>query len=303
MIRVEDPTEIHENLVGVAQTAKIPVELRSRRDSKFSGFLKPRSSPKDGESFDQVRLKENARNPGQRGDATSMWSKNSIREENSGSSKLAGSSRKARLQDYSSRTVEGSNEAMRSSRSAKASAYFRTGTQNYKDQREPWQTQKSALSEKFGPRGWLPRKRLSPDTLEGIRALHAQQPDKFTTPILADQFKVSPEAIRRILKSKWRPKDEEEERRRQRWEKRGENIWSQLVEIGIKPPKKWRDMGVGKSRERKPARRESVGSYLESNSESKVTSSLLGQSTTILHTIPANGHGTGSPVPLSDRML
>lgn len=119
--------------------------------------------------------------------------------------------------------------------------------QNYP--RETWQIQKQALSEKFGSTGWSPRKRLSPDALEGIRALHAQFPDKYTTPVLADQFEVSPEAIRRILKSKWRPNDEEEERRRARWDKRGENIWSQMVEMGIKPPKKWRDMGVGKSRD------------------------------------------------------
>ena len=113
-------------------------------------------------------------------------------------------------------------------------------------QREPWQVQKNALTEKFGSQGWKPRKRLSPDALEGIRALHTQYPEKYTTPVLADQFKVSPEAIRRILKSKWRPNDEEEANRRRRWDTRGEGIWSQMVEIGIKPPKKWRDMGVGK---------------------------------------------------------
>ncbi len=112
-------------------------------------------------------------------------------------------------------------------------------------EREIWQTQKSALAVKFGPQGWAPRKRLSPDALDGIRALHAQYPETYTTPVLADQFKVSPEAVRRILKSKWRPSEEEEEDRRQRWDKRGEIIWSQMVEIGIKPPKKWREMGVG----------------------------------------------------------
>lgn len=111
---------------------------------------------------------------------------------------------------------------------------------------EPWQTQKYLLKEKFGDSGgWNPRKRLSPDALEGIRALHAQYPDRFTTPVLADQFKVSPEAIRRILKSKWRPNAEEEEERRARWDKRGERIWTSLVEQGVHPPKKWRQMGIG----------------------------------------------------------
>ncbi|MCJ1367055.1 Required for respiratory growth protein 9 mitochondrial [Acarospora aff. strigata] len=112
--------------------------------------------------------------------------------------------------------------------------------------RESWQVQKHALQKKFGEQGWSPRKRLSPDALEGIRALHAQYPDKFTTPLLADQFKVSPEAIRRILRSKWRPNEAEESSRRQRWDKRGEIIWGQMVELGVKPPKRWREMGITK---------------------------------------------------------
>lgn len=112
--------------------------------------------------------------------------------------------------------------------------------------RPAWAIQKEALRAKLGGEAWSPRKKLSPDTLEGIRHLHATQPDKFTTPVLADYFKVSPEAIRRILKSKWRPNDEEYEARMQRWDKRGERIWTNLVEMGVKPPKKWREMGVGK---------------------------------------------------------
>ncbi|KAL8820853.1 MAG: hypothetical protein Q9223_001009 [Gallowayella weberi] len=110
------------------------------------------------------------------------------------------------------------------------------------NQRETWQIQKAALVSKFGSTGWTPRKRLSPDALEGIRALHAQFPEKYTTPVLASQFEVSPDAIRRILKSKWRPSDEEVTSRRQRWDKRGERIWGQMVQLGVKPPKKWREV-------------------------------------------------------------
>jgi len=112
--------------------------------------------------------------------------------------------------------------------------------------RESWQIQKDALKEKFGSSGWIPRKRLSPDALEGIRALHAQLPEKYTTPELAKQFEVSPENIRRILKSKWKPNEEEETSRRWRWEKRGESIWRLKAELGVKPPKKWRRKGIGK---------------------------------------------------------
>jgi hypothetical protein len=116
-----------------------------------------------------------------------------------------------------------------------------------RNERPSWQAQKAALKEKLNGEAWNPRKKLSPDTMEGIRHLHSTQPTKFTTPILAEHFKVSPEAIRRILKSKWRPSDEEYEARMQRWNKRGERIWTNLVEMGVKPPKKWREMGVGRA--------------------------------------------------------
>ena len=118
----------------------------------------------------------------------------------------------------------------------------------------PWAIQKRALKEKFGEQGWMPRKRLSPDALEGIRTLHAQYPETYSTPVLAERFKVSPEAIRRILKSKWRPSEPEEEERKRRWEKRGENIWTEMNEKGIKPPKKWREKGISR-----PAEREGKG--------------------------------------------
>jgi hypothetical protein len=116
-----------------------------------------------------------------------------------------------------------------------------------KRERPHWALQKEALKEKLGGEAWNPRKKLSPDTMEGIRHLHKTEPDKFTTPILAEHFKVSSEAIRRILKSRWQPNDEEYEARMERWNKRGERIWTNLVEMGVKPPKKWREMGVGRA--------------------------------------------------------
>ncbi|RAH41892.1 mitochondrial ribosome assembly protein RRG9 [Aspergillus brunneoviolaceus CBS 621.78] len=103
--------------------------------------------------------------------------------------------------------------------------------------KEHWQTQKAALKEKF-KEGWNPPKKLSPDAIEGIRHLHQVAPDKFTTPVLAEQFKVSPEAIRRILKSKWRASDKEMEDRRKRWERRHDRIWAHMTELGLRPPTK-----------------------------------------------------------------
>lgn len=125
-------------------------------------------------------------------------------------------------------------------------------------QKEPWQVQKRALGEKFGEQGWTPRKRLSPDALGGIRDLNAQDPITYSSQTLADQFKISPEAIRRILKSKWTPNESQQEDRRHRWEKRGEGIWTQMAEIGVKPPKKWRERGIGHMRETGRSRNDGV---------------------------------------------
>lgn len=109
--------------------------------------------------------------------------------------------------------------------------------------KEGWQIQKASLQQKF-PEGWSPRKRLSPDALEGIRALHSQFPEDYTTEVLAEKFEVSPEAIRRILRSKWTPSTQEEEERQTRWFNRGKNIWSQMAALGKKPPQRWRREGI-----------------------------------------------------------
>jgi hypothetical protein len=65
-------------------------------------------------------------------------------------------------------------------------------------------THKSAMKRLF-PLGWAPPKKLSREAMDGLRSLHEHDPDAFTTPELAKRFKISPEAVRRILKSKWRP--------------------------------------------------------------------------------------------------
>lgn len=79
--------------------------------------------------------------------------------------------------------------------------------------------------QKLFPTGWSPPKKLSRQAMDGLRQLHRFDPDMFTTPVLADKFKISPEAVRRILKSKWEPTREKRiklvERER---EARGERI-------------------------------------------------------------------------------
>ncbi|KAK4122962.1 hypothetical protein N657DRAFT_646719 [Parathielavia appendiculata] len=110
-------------------------------------------------------------------------------------------------------------------------------------EKEPWMIQKEALKKKF-PTGWNPRKKLSPDALVGIRMLHKQFPDEYTTEVLAQKFEVSPEAIRRILKSKWTPDAEEELERQERWHNRGKKVWTHWAALGKKPPRKWRAEGI-----------------------------------------------------------
>ncbi len=95
-----------------------------------------------------------------------------------------------------------------------------------------------------------PRKRLSPDALEGIRALNGQFPDVYTAAVLAKRFEVSPEAVRRILKSTWKPTAAEEEDRQERWFSRGKQVWTRWAELGKKPPRRWRDEGVKRPRRR-----------------------------------------------------
>jgi hypothetical protein len=81
-----------------------------------------------------------------------------------------------------------------------------------------------AIRERFAPGEsgvrWAPPRKLSRQAMEGLRTLHAHNPGMFTTPVLADKFRLSPEAVRRILKSRWEPSREERMRlagRDQKW--------------------------------------------------------------------------------------
>jgi hypothetical protein len=71
-----------------------------------------------------------------------------------------------------------------------------------------YQNYKSTIQEHF-PEGWSPPRKLSREAMDGLRELHRFDPDTFTTPVLADRFRISPEAVRRILKSKWEPTREQ----------------------------------------------------------------------------------------------
>lgn len=70
-----------------------------------------------------------------------------------------------------------------------------------------WRLHRAAVKKAF-PEGWAPPKKLSRDAMDGLRALHEADPETFTTPLLAEKFKISPEAVRRILKSRFTPSEQ-----------------------------------------------------------------------------------------------
>ena len=74
------------------------------------------------------------------------------------------------------------------------------------------------------PGGWSPPHKLSRQAMDGLRVLHMHDPETFSTPMLAEKFHISPEAVRRILRSRWEPSPEQrarllrrEMRERQAW--------------------------------------------------------------------------------------
>lgn len=86
-----------------------------------------------------------------------------------------------------------------------------------------WKKQVLALRRKFNGERWNPAKKLSRIEMEGMRVLKSQFP-QLTATELAERYKVSPEVVRRILKSKWQPTEEEMGRLHERWKRRGERI-------------------------------------------------------------------------------
>ncbi|KIM70748.1 hypothetical protein SCLCIDRAFT_1206918 [Scleroderma citrinum Foug A] len=70
-----------------------------------------------------------------------------------------------------------------------------------------WKSHRDRIKEMF-PEGWNPERKVSREAMEALRSLHALDNETFTTPLLASKFKISPEAVRRILRSKWEPSKE-----------------------------------------------------------------------------------------------
>jgi len=75
-----------------------------------------------------------------------------------------------------------------------------------------WRKHRNAIKERF-PEGWAPPKRISREAMDLLRALHKVDPGLNSVPMLADKFRISPEAVRRVLKSRFELGREEREKR------------------------------------------------------------------------------------------
>ncbi|KAH9201652.1 required for respiratory growth protein 9, mitochondrial [Zygosaccharomyces rouxii] len=91
------------------------------------------------------------------------------------------------------------------------------------DETPAWKIQKMAISKKLKGQRWNPSKRLSREEMEGLRLIKSQFPH-LNASELGQQFKVSPEVVKRILSSKWRPTEDELGKLQDRWKQRGERI-------------------------------------------------------------------------------
>lgn len=69
-----------------------------------------------------------------------------------------------------------------------------------------WEKRDLSLRKRYGQ--WNPTRKLSRQQMNDIRDLKARAPELKTVQI-ADFFNINPESIRRILKSKWAPSEEE----------------------------------------------------------------------------------------------
>lgn len=102
-------------------------------------------------------------------------------------------------------------------RPAKVPKHWRSATSL-----EPWKRQMFALKERF-PQGWDPKRRLSRDEMEDLRQRKRAHPE-LNNSQLGDMYRVSPEAVRRVLRSTWAPKGDAAQRVQKRWKRRGERL-------------------------------------------------------------------------------
>ncbi|KAK6463539.1 hypothetical protein DFJ63DRAFT_312848 [Scheffersomyces coipomensis] len=98
----------------------------------------------------------------------------------------------------------------------------------FKEQSEPrekplWEKRNESLKARYPI--WNPTKKLSRSVMEDIKTLKDKIPHLKTID-LANHFQISPESIRRILRSKWVPTEQEQKSIMERHQRRKENVKS-----------------------------------------------------------------------------
>lgn len=84
---------------------------------------------------------------------------------------------------------------------------------------KPWQKRDSSIKKRYGE--WNPTRKLTREQMDDVRLFYQQMPHLKTID-LANYFSILPEAIRRILKSKWAPSEEVQQQLKVREETRKE---------------------------------------------------------------------------------
>ncbi|KAI9299157.1 hypothetical protein K502DRAFT_361692 [Neoconidiobolus thromboides FSU 785] len=101
--------------------------------------------------------------------------------------------------------------------------YIKSETINEDQDIPHWKLRKQEINKKFGGEQWNPTKRISRTAMERIRFLAKELPHDWPLLKISEEFKIAPEAVRRILKSKFQPSQsviehQENKRREKRME-------------------------------------------------------------------------------------
>lgn len=105
---------------------------------------------------------------------------------------------------------------------------------------ETWGEHRAAIKAKY-PERWNPTKKVSREAMDAIRQLHKQDAETYPSWVLAQRFMISPEAVKRILKSNFRMSEgkveekvmKERKRRIERMKTMREEEMHQMVRAGI----------------------------------------------------------------------
>ncbi|KAF8842870.1 hypothetical protein BDN67DRAFT_964998 [Paxillus ammoniavirescens] len=126
---------------------------------------------------------------------------------------------------------------------------------------DEWRLHRQKIKEAF-PNGWNPTHKLSREAMDGLRSLHTFDNETFSCAVLAEKFKISPEAVRRILRSKWEPSREQRARLAER-ERRSREEWiaknrleenKKKVQVLLEARQNENENSVGGSSKLKPTR-------------------------------------------------